>query len=152
MQMEMTSQKPYIVRAFYDWISDNGMTPYILVDATVEGVWVPQSFVSDGQIILNISAGAVGGLAMGGDYIEFNARFGVKPEHLVVPYAAVAAIYSKENGAGTSLAIEEPPAAQEETKSSAPSVVPVSSDTPPNDEPNSGGKKAKGKPSLSVVK
>ena len=88
MKQEMTSNKPYLVRAFYEWISDNDLTPYILVDATVPGVLVPQSFVNDGQIVLNISAGAVGNLALG-DFVEFNARFGGKPEHIVVPVGAI---------------------------------------------------------------
>ena len=121
MTNEMTSNKPYIVKAFYDWISDNGLTPYIVVDVSVYGVMVPMSYVNDGQIVLNVSASAVGSIAMGDLSIELSARFGGKLEHISVPYGAVAAIYAKENGAGTSLAIEniEPEAMVEKPEPSA---------------------------------
>lgn len=107
-QVKMSSNKPYLVRAFYDWISDNELTPYIAVDANVYGVLVPMAYVNDGQIVLNIAASAVGTIALGAEAIEFSARFGGKLEHITVPYGAVAAIYAKENGAGTSLPIEHP--------------------------------------------
>lgn len=142
--MDMTSNKPYIVRAFYDWISDNQLTPYILVDVNVAGVLVPMSYVNDGQIVLNISYDAVGGLSLAGDRIEFNARFGGKLEHLVVPYGAVAAIYAKENGAGTSLPIERP---DEDVQSLEPSQTLATSSDDVNDKPPQ-----RGKPSLKVIK
>ncbi|MCJ8320234.1 MAG: ClpXP protease specificity-enhancing factor [Colwellia sp.] len=104
----MTSNKPYLIGAFYDWISDNDLTPYIVVDVSVYGVLVPMSYVVDGQITLNISSSALGDIAMGEEAIEFSARFGGKLEHITVPYGAVAAIYAKENGAGTSFPIEHP--------------------------------------------
>jgi stringent starvation protein B len=105
-QNEMSSNKPYLVRAFYDWISDNDLTPYIAVDVSVYGVLVPVNYVNDGQIVLNIASTAVGTIALGVKAIEFSARFGGKLEHICVPYGAVSAIYAKENGAGTSLPIE----------------------------------------------
>lgn len=104
----MTSNKPYLVGAFYDWISDNDLTPYIVVDVNVYGVLVPMGYVADGQIVLNIASSAVGSISMGETAIEFSARFGGKLEHITVPYGAIAAIYAKENGAGTSLPIEHP--------------------------------------------
>ncbi|MDX2370441.1 MAG: ClpXP protease specificity-enhancing factor [Colwellia sp.] len=104
----MSSNKPYLVRAFYDWISDNDLTPYIVVDVSVYGVLVPMTYVNDGQIVLNVAASAVGTIALGVDAIEFSARFGGKLEHITVPYGAIATIYAKENGAGTSLPIEHP--------------------------------------------
>jgi len=107
-QVKMSSNKPYLVRAFYDWISDNDLTPYIVVDVSVYGVLVPMSYVNDGQIVLNVAASAVGTIALGVEAIEFSARFGGKLEHITVPYGAIAAIYAKENGAGTSLPIEHP--------------------------------------------
>ena len=107
-QVKMSSNKPYLVRAFYDWISDNDLTPYIVVDVSVYGVLVPMTYVSDGQIVLNVAASAVGTIALGVDAIEFSARFGGKLEHISVPYGAIATIYAKENGAGTSLPIEHP--------------------------------------------
>jgi len=107
-QVKMSSNKPYLVRAFYNWISDNDLTPYIVVDVSVYGVLVPMSYVNDGQIVLNVAASAVGTIALGVEAIEFSARFGGKLEHITVPYGAIAAIYAKENGAGTSLPIEHP--------------------------------------------
>jgi stringent starvation protein B len=108
MTSEMSSNKPYVVKAFYDWIFDNGLTPYIVVDVHVYGVMVPMSYVNDGQIVLNVSPSAVGSIAMGEETIELSARFGGKLENMSIPYGAIVAIYAKENGAGTSLAIEHP--------------------------------------------
>ncbi|MFC4655326.1 MULTISPECIES: ClpXP protease specificity-enhancing factor [Rheinheimera] len=99
--MDMTSNKPYLVRAFYDWIVDNNLTPYLVVNATVRGVKVPQQHVQNGQIVLNINPSAIGNLQMGNDFISFNARFGGQPFALSVPVKAVLAIYARENGAGT---------------------------------------------------
>ncbi len=96
----MNSCKPYLVRAIYDWIMDNKCTPYLLVDAEFPGVQVPFEYVKDGQIVLNISAGATGGLMLGDDAVEFNARFGGEPRHLIVPMSAILFIYAKENGEG----------------------------------------------------
>lgn len=108
MTIEMTSNKPYLVGAFYDWISDNELTPHIVVDVSVYGVLVPMAYVNDGQITLNIASSASGEFLMGEQAIEFSARFGGKLEHMTIPYGAIAAIYAKENGAGTSLPIEHP--------------------------------------------
>ena len=119
MTESMTSTKPYMVRAFYEWISDNQMTPYIVVDVSVHGVLVPLAFVNDGQIILNISLGAVGSISMVGEQIEFSARFGGKLENLTIPYGAIAAIYAKENGSGTSLEIEHPVMGEESIEENA---------------------------------
>ncbi len=118
----MTSNKPYIVKAYYDWISDNELTPYIMVDVNVYGVLVPMGYVTDGQIVLNISGGAIGVISLGGETIEFSARFGGKLEHIVVPYGAIGAIYAKETGAGTSLPIEHPVDVEEEPRATLKSV------------------------------
>lgn len=106
--VKMSSNKPYLIGAFYDWISDNDLTPYIVVDVSVYGVLVPMAYVNDGQIVLNIASSAVGSIALGETAIEFSARFGGKLEHMTVPYGSISAIYAKENGAGTSLPIEHP--------------------------------------------
>jgi stringent starvation protein B len=98
--IKMTSSRPYLLRAIYEWIVDNNMTPYLLVDATAESVQVPTEHVSNGKIILNISPTAVMGLELGSDSVTFNARFGGKPMHINAPVKAVLAIYSKENGRG----------------------------------------------------
>lgn len=155
MTMEMTSNKPYIVKAFYDWISDNGLTPYIVVDVCVYGVMVPMAYVNDGQIVLNVSASAVGSIALGEQSIELSARFGGKLELMSVPYGAIGAIYAKENGAGTSLEIEHPTTEnidEVEPLSTSPTMTSVTSNsTESASDPDS--KKSKGKkPTLSVVK
>jgi len=96
----MTSNRPYLVRALYDWILDNGMTPYVLVDATHSHTVVPAQFVQDGKIVLNISPTAVRALALGNERIEFDARFGGVSMNVQVPVASVLGIYARENGRG----------------------------------------------------
>ena len=96
----MTSSRPYLIRAIYDWLLDNKLTPYILVDVTLEDVSVPQQFVKDGKIILNIAEAAVSNLSMSNRAIEFNARFSGIPHQIYIPVMAVQAIYSYENGRG----------------------------------------------------
>jgi len=96
----MTSSRPYLIRAIYDWITDNSMTPYLLVNAKMEGVNVPHQYVENGKIVLNIAAGAVGSLSLGNESIGFNARFGGVPTELEIPVSAVMAIYARENGQG----------------------------------------------------
>lgn len=96
----MTSSRPYLVRALNEWILDNGGTPHIVVDAGVQGVEVPQDYVSNGQIVLNISASAVQGLSVDNEALSFSARFGGVPMQVWVPIRGVMAIYAKENGQG----------------------------------------------------
>ncbi len=103
----MTSNRPYLIRALYDWIVDNRMTPHLLVDANAEGVVVPQQFVQDGRIVLNVSPDAVRGLEMANDLIGFNARFGGMPMDVMVPPSTVLGIYAKENGRGMLFPEEE---------------------------------------------
>ena len=99
----MTSQRPYLLRAIYEWIADNGMTPHVLVDAKRPGVSVPPSTVRDGQVVLNIAERAVGQLRMDNDMIAFNARFGGVSHAVFVPIDAVLAIYARETGMGMAL-------------------------------------------------
>ncbi len=105
--MKMTPNRPYLLRAFYEWIVDNNLTPYLVVDATLPGVRVPQQHVQNGQIVLNINPSAVGNLVLGNDAVTFNARFGGSPFALNIPQRAVLAIYARENGAGTMFTAEE---------------------------------------------
>ena len=104
---KMTPNRPYLLRAFYDWIIDNKCTPYLVVDANYPDVRVPQQFVQNGQIVLNVLPSAVGNLQLGNDFVTFNARFGGQPFALSVPVKAVLAIYARENGAGTVFTLEE---------------------------------------------
>ncbi|MCW8854483.1 MAG: ClpXP protease specificity-enhancing factor [Gammaproteobacteria bacterium] len=131
----MTSSRPYLIRALYQWIVDNGVTPYILVDALVDGVDVPAQYIQDNKIVLNIAPTAVHGLTLGDDVITFNARFSGKSTNLFVPVEAVLAIYARENGQGMMFS-EEPQEPE----------PPTDGDGPADDSDSSG------KPNLRVVK
>ena len=104
----MTSSRPYIIRALYDWILENQCTPYVLVDAFGKGVEVPQEHVKDGQIVLNISPTAVQSISIANEVVEFDGRFGGIPKKVVVPIRSVLGIYAKENGQGMMFESEEP--------------------------------------------
>jgi stringent starvation protein B len=135
--MDMTSNKPYLIRAFYEWIVDNNLTPYLVVNANIQGCKVPTQHIQNGQIVLNILPSAVGNMLMGNEVISFNARFGGKPFALTIPVKAVLAIYARENGAGTMFDAEE------DTEDDIHQLEAVSDDeehnnteqTPPDDEP-----------------
>jgi stringent starvation protein B len=129
----MTSNRPYLLRALYQWITDNNMTPHILVDAGITGVDVPEHAIQKGKVILNIDQAAVRELDMGNDWLSFNARFSGRQHHVAVPVEAVLAIYSKENGQGMMFAQDDDPT------------------TPDGDETGSGPKGIK-RPHLKVVK
>lgn len=103
----LTPSRPYLLRAYYDWLMDNQLTPHVVVDAFVKGTQVPQQYVKDGQIVLNIAAGAVGNLQISNEFVEFNARFGGVPQQVLLPMASIVAIYARENGAGTVFDIED---------------------------------------------
>lgn len=103
----MTSNRPYLLRALYDWICDNQLTPYVLVDATGDDLNIPHDFVEDGKIVLNISPSAVRDLDLSNDYINFKARFSGKSMNVYFPNHAVQAIYAKENGRGMVFPEEE---------------------------------------------
>jgi stringent starvation protein B len=96
----MTSNRPYLLRAMYEWIADNGMTAYILVDANAPGVRVPKMAIKDGRIVLNIAARAVAQLELGADRVRFMARFSGVSQVVEAPIGAVLAIYAQENGQG----------------------------------------------------
>ena len=96
---DTTSTRPYLIRALYEWCTDNALTPHVVV--RVDGsVQVPLEYVKDGEIVLNISYDATSALQLGNDYIEFKARFGGQPRDIVVPVGRVVAIYARENGQG----------------------------------------------------
>lgn len=129
----MTPSRPYIMRALYEWIVDNGCTPYILVDAGADDVMVPEQYVKDGQIVLNISPTAVVELDISNDAVGFNGRFGGVATDIYVPVNAVIGIYARENGQGMVFEPEE------------------SGVAPPDDEPPD-PTKPEGRPSLKIVK
>lgn len=128
----MTSSRPYIMRALYEWIVDNNFTPYVLVDASIADVMVPQQFVKDNQIVLNISPDAVVELTITNEALSFNGRFGGVATDIYVPITAVVGIYARENGQGMVFDPEE-------------------NATPPDDTPP-GPDKPEKRPTLKIVK
>lgn len=96
----ITPTRPYMVRALYQWIEDNQLTPYLMVDATADDVQIPVEHVQDGRIVLNIASRATGNMSMENDYINFSARFGGVSQEIWVPLKAVLGIYAKENSQG----------------------------------------------------
>jgi stringent starvation protein B len=96
----MTSNRPYLVKAIYEWVMDNGVTPHVVINAMDESASVPQQYVDDGQIILNINPSAVQNLVIDDECIMFSARFGGKPYNIYAPMHTVLAIYAAENGQG----------------------------------------------------
>ncbi len=155
----MSPRRPYLLRAHYEWLLDNNMTPYLVVDVTLRGVNVPMEYARNGQIVLNIAPRAVGNLELANDEVRFNARFGGVPRQVYVPMAAVIAIYSRENGAGMMF---EPEAAYNDeigTSASATDNLVLVTDTPSDAEGDSGTspddeppKPTRGRPALRVVK
>ena len=109
----MTSSRPYLLRALYAWICDNGMTPHVLVNAELPGVEVPRAYVKEGKIVLNISPQAVQHLDLGQEEVSFDARFSGTAMRVSFPVQAVLAIYARENGKGMMFedepALEAPP-------------------------------------------
>ena len=99
----MSSNRPYLLRALYQWIEDNQMTPYLLVDASRDGVQVPPATIKDGRVVLNIAGRAVAGLDLGNREVRFKARFGGVSQSVLVPVGAVLAIYAQETGQGMML-------------------------------------------------
>ncbi|MFP4079257.1 MAG: ClpXP protease specificity-enhancing factor [Ectothiorhodospira sp.] len=102
----MTSSRPYLLRAIYEWIVDNGLTPHLLVDAA-QDVVVPRDYVEAGRIVLNVAPMAVNGLNIDNDEVTFSARFGGRPMNVQVPVDRVLAIYTRENGQGMMFAEPE---------------------------------------------
>ncbi|MCO6441462.1 MAG: ClpXP protease specificity-enhancing factor [Nitrococcus mobilis] len=103
----MTSSRPYLIRALYEWIVDNGLTPYLLIDATQEGLDAPLEYADKGKLVLNVAPRAVRALNLGNSVIDFNARFGGVTRDVHLPVQAVLAVYARENGQGM-LFSEEP--------------------------------------------
>jgi stringent starvation protein B len=126
----MTSNRPYLLRALYEWIGDNDMTPHLLVDATREGVQVPSSTIKDGRVVLNIAARAVAQLDLGKREVRFKARFGGVSQSVSVPLPAILAIYAQETGQGMMLP---------EDGGTLPPDGPDEGPEPPEDSPKRGG-------------
>jgi stringent starvation protein B len=134
--MTMTSSRPYLLRALYEWILDNQCTPYVVVNANREDVQIPRAYVKDGQIVLNIAPTAVVGLKLDNDALEFNARFGGVAMQVYAPISAVLGIYARENGRGMIFDAEDTPPEPPR----------------PNEPDDSAKEKKPGKPGLKIVK
>lgn len=160
--MPEISTKPYLLRAIYEWCTDNGYTPYLasMVDGRTR---VPREFVKNGEIVLNISFTATSGLKMGNELIEFHARFGGVSREISIPVENVVALYARENGQGMAFEVFATPAqddteaASEDTKGPALSAVPPaeeqsgeSAESGPDDDGNP--PKKGGRPTLTRIK
>ncbi len=125
----MTPSRPYLIRALYEWIVDNGLTPYVLINAEYPEVVVPGQYVENGKIVLNINPSAVQNLLLSNQSLELDARFSGSPMHVYVPIMAVLAIYARENGKGMVFNEEEydgdeppPSGGDDETKNKKPQL------------------------------
>ncbi|MCK5902312.1 MAG: ClpXP protease specificity-enhancing factor [Cocleimonas sp.] len=103
----MTSNRPYLVKAIYEWIMDNDVTPHVVINALDDDVVIPQQYVDEGKIILNVKPSAVQNLIIDDDCLTFSARFGGKPYNIYAPMQAILAIYAAENGEGMMFNEEE---------------------------------------------
>lgn len=156
--MSEISTKPYLLRAIYEWCTDNGYTPYLaaMVDAQTR---VPREFVKNGEIVLNISFTATSGLKLDNDFVTFHARFGGVSRDISVPVENVVAIYARENGQGMAFEVAKLPGGDEEadaqestapTLSAVPSPADVGADTDSDDNPDP--PKKGGRPTLTRIK
>lgn len=139
--MSELSTKPYLIRAIYEWCTDSGLTPHLVV-AVGRHTRVPMEFAKDGQIVLNVSQGATRNLLITNDSIQFSARFNGASRDIEVPMDAVISIYARENAQGLSFAVEEGGGADETPSDGA------SSSPSPDGEPPT----PRSKPQLKIVK
>lgn len=119
---DTTSTRPYLIRALYEWCTDNALTPYVAV-AVNERVQVPLEFVKDGEIVLNISFDATTSLKLGNEYLEFKARFGGVARQIIVPIEQISGIYARENGQGMAFPINAAKVAKPSTSVATASEV-----------------------------
>lgn len=140
--VELPSTRPYLIRALYEWCSDNGFTPYVAVKVN-QSVQVPREYVQGDEIVLNISMDATSGLKLSNEFIEFKARFGGQPRDIMVPVGRVMAIYARENGQGMAFPVQE-----SEPSSNLQAEASLSPDEEPPTPPTSTGQR----PALKRVK
>lgn len=129
----MTSSRPYLIRALYEWIVDNNLTPHLLVNAKIPNVMVPEQYVKEGRIVLNVGPTAIEELLISNEAVTFSARFNEGVRDIYVPAHAILAIYASENGRGMFFSEED-------------------EEPPPAKSDDTGVTKRKGKPDLKVVK
>lgn len=165
----MLTSRPYLARALYEWLLDNDQTPYIVVDAGKPGVRVPQQFVQNGQIVLNVAPAAVRDLSIDNAAVTFGARFSGQPMKVIVPTDALIAVYARENGVGMvfgqepvmpEFSSEGEAELEEEGRPTLESVESrseeeddgASSETPKDEEGDESDRPGRGRPSLRIVK
>ncbi len=137
----MTSSKPYLLRAIYEWIEDNELTPYLYINTGVEGLCLPRHLLSESPLVLNISSNACAKLQMSNDAITFQARFSGEAFDVYLPMNAILAIVSRENGEGMSFPSEV--VAEEQT---------IDTDKTPSDSSTQPSNKSKKTSSLKIIK
>ncbi|MEM9101129.1 MAG: ClpXP protease specificity-enhancing factor [Pseudomonadota bacterium] len=157
----MTSNRPYFVKALYEWILDNACTPFIVVNTLIDGVQVPEEYVKEDQIVLNIAPHSINDFSISNKHIMFKARFSGAPREIIVPMSAVLAIYARENGQGMAFTdeLDQQEATQADVQDSkvlqeAPSLVDgsrVSGEGLEQNRVSEASKPAK-KPTLTVIK
>lgn len=129
-----TTTRPYLIRAIYEWCTDNGYTPYIVVTVN-SAVRVPAEFVKNGEIVLNVSFDATSGLQLGNEFIEFKGRFGGVARDIFVPVECVSAIYARENGQGMAFPVGDLAAPQAAGVGLAAAVAPQEPPPPGRPKP-----------------
>ncbi|MFM8577176.1 MAG: ClpXP protease specificity-enhancing factor [Limnohabitans sp.] len=131
MDADLPSTRPYLIRALYEWCTDNGFTPYVAVkvDQTVQ---VPREYVQGGEIVLNVSYDATSSLKLGNEFIEFKARFGGQPRDIMVPVGRVMASYARETGQGMAFPVQDDaqPASERSDGAAAPDEDPPTTPAP----------------------
>ncbi|MDJ0827966.1 MAG: ClpXP protease specificity-enhancing factor [Rhodobacter sp.] len=121
----MTSSKPYLLRALYEWILDNESTPYILVDTSHEEVAIPPGIASDGKVVLNLAPQAIQELEISNDSVSFSARFGGVPHDVYCPMTSLLAIYARETGEGMMFPAEDAAESDDSTTDEAKPAGPI---------------------------
>jgi stringent starvation protein B len=172
--MQEISTKPYLLRALYEWCTDNGYTPHIAVRVDNQ-TRVPRQFVRDNEIVLNISFEATSQLQMGNEWVEFSARFSGKSHKIEVPVANILAIYARENGQGMAFPVESTGGEAQDSGADAETVEPAATPVAPSapravenpsatdstakadhapegDQPDDDGSKGGGRARLKIVK
>jgi stringent starvation protein B len=136
MSQAMTSNRPYLIRAIYDWVLDNQLTPYLLADAEHPAIQVPPGSEQDGKVVLNLSPTAIRDLNLGNEFVMFNARFGGVAQEVAVPVPAILAVYAQENGQGMLFPQEEANDQATPTEDSEEADNNSEEPTPPDNEPS----------------
>jgi stringent starvation protein B len=143
-----SAQRPYLLRAMHEWMTDNALTPHIVVDATIAGLNLSPEHIRDNKVVLNVSYAATRGLVIGNEAVSFEARFNGVPTALNVSVDAVLGIYARENGQGMVFSEQSGPSGDDSGPGGGPGTGPRPGNGPGDDSGPGGGKP----PKLRVVK